>query len=218
MGTDFSELAGQWDSPMRVDRARKLAEELATALPTAAFSAVLEFGCGTGLISLSLQDKIGKALLVDSAEGMIAIVDRKIAEAHLGGRFTAACRDIADHATFPERADPLAGPFTCAYGSMSLHHIRDVSAAARKIGSLLAAGGWLCIIDLYPDNGLFHRNEAGFDGHDGFDPSELAEVFSRERFAFVSSEKVFSGERNISGTLHHYDLFLLVMRKTGDDE
>ena len=72
-------------------------------LPAGAFSPVLEFGCGTGLLSFSLMDRIGTALLVDSSEGMIDIVRKKIADARAQGRVSALCRDIARGVATGER-------------------------------------------------------------------------------------------------------------------
>jgi len=208
VAVNFDARAEGWDTPQRAERAGKLAAEMARRLPAGAFSRVLEFGCGTGLLSFSLMDRIGTALLVDSSEGMIDIVRKKIADARAQGRVSALCRDIARGVATGER-------FSCAYSSMSLHHIRDVSPAAKAICALLAPGGYLCVIDLRPDNGLFHRHEAGFDGHDGFEPAALAAVFEAEGLDYLSSDTVFSGERDIDGTRHGYALFMLVMRKKG---
>ncbi len=208
MAVNFDARAKAWDTPERAERAGKLAGEMARRLPAEAFSRVLEFGCGTGLLSFSLLKRIGTAVLVDSSEGMIDIVRKKIADARAEGRVTALCRDIASGVATGDR-------FSCAYSSMSLHHIREISPVAKAIGALLAPGGYLSVIDLCPDNGLFHRHEPGFDGHDGFEPTALAEVFGAEGFDYLSSDIVFSGEREHDGTRHGYALFMLIMRKKG---
>jgi cyclopropane fatty-acyl-phospholipid synthase-like methyltransferase len=53
--TNFDERAKDWDSdPLKVERARIVAEYIRSVLPLRPGMSALEYGCGTGLLSFAL--------------------------------------------------------------------------------------------------------------------------------------------------------------------
>ncbi|NEI75067.1 class I SAM-dependent methyltransferase, partial [Rhizobium lusitanum] len=67
---NFDKYAKEWDDEERINRAKIISEKIEKTIPMNKDYSVMEFGCGTGLISFNLQDKFGKITLVDSSEGM----------------------------------------------------------------------------------------------------------------------------------------------------
>ena len=51
---DFDTAAATWDKPQRVRLATEVAAAMATALPLSREWDAMDFGCGTGLVTLSL--------------------------------------------------------------------------------------------------------------------------------------------------------------------
>ena len=73
---------------------------------------------------------------------------------------------------------------------------------------LLNAGGYLAIADLYEEDGSFHGER--FNGHNGFDPENLAEILRKNRFRNISHRSCFKIERIISETeTRQFEVFLL---------
>ncbi len=80
--TNFDERAKDWDSdPKKVERARAVAEAIRNAIPLTPKMSALEYGCGTGLVSFALQADLGQITLADTSQGMLDVLDEKIAAA-----------------------------------------------------------------------------------------------------------------------------------------
>ena len=73
---------------------------------------------------------------------------------------------------------------------MVLHHIQDISRLANKFYTLLNDGGQVIIVDLDKEDGSFHKNEPGFNGHNGFEQEKLKEIFrnNKNTYLFINKE------------------------------
>lgn len=203
---EFNARAAQWDTPMRVHRAAVVAQKIAEYVPITADMDAMEFGCGTGLISFALRDRLRSALLVDASEGMLLVAKEKIDEAGVGN-FQVALSDLSTVDGLP------GGYFDLIYSSMALHHVADIAAIAEVFRQLLKPGGTLCIVDLDEDDGSFHADEVGFDGHDGFDQRKLAGLLARHGFVNFRSETFLRDQRTRNDRILDYSLFILCANK-----
>ena len=203
---EFNTRAAQWDTPMRVKRAAVIAQKIADYVPMAAEMDAMEFGCGTGLISFALQDRLHSVLLVDASRGMLDVAKAKIAQAGIH-HFQVAHSDLSSTAGLPLEA------FDFIYTSMAMHHVADIDAVAAVLRQLLKPGGILCIVDLDEDDGSFHADEAGFDGHNGFDQRKLAGLLARHGFTGSRSETFLRDQRTRDGRTLDYSLFILCAGK-----
>jgi hypothetical protein len=74
-------------------------------------------------------------------------------------------------------------------------------------------GGELRIVDLDKEDGSYHKDEAGFDGHDGFDRDEIAALASGAGFAGMRFETAWV-ERRVEGEpSREYPIFLMSAEK-----
>ena len=74
----FDDYAKTWDTDKRINRAKKVANEIRNSIDSEINYSAMEFGCGTGLVSFNLYDKFKKITLIDSSKGMIDILNSKI--------------------------------------------------------------------------------------------------------------------------------------------
>ena len=74
----FDLRAKNWDTEDRVTRAKEISEEIIRGLNLPKEISVMEFGCGTGLVSFNYKDIFDKITLIDSSQGMIDEVNQKI--------------------------------------------------------------------------------------------------------------------------------------------
>ncbi len=62
---------------------------------------------------------------------------------------------------------------------MAMHHIIDVEEILNRFYEILNEKGKLCIVELNKDNGDFHKNEEGFNGHNGFSQKDLKNILEK---------------------------------------
>ena len=193
----FDAKAAGWDTPMRTDRAQKVAAFIRSELKPAAGIRLLDVGAGTGVFGLSFYDLARSITCIDTSAGMLAELERKIASAGLSG-VEAREHDIS--------ASPVlaGGPFDLAVSMMAFHHIPDYRAALASIRQSLAPGGILCLVDLDSEDGSFHGAEADIP-HLGFDRESLGREAEEAGFhsaafytPYTITKETDAGERDFS--------------------
>jgi tRNA (cmo5U34)-methyltransferase len=88
----FDEAAGQWDNnPTRVELARAVAITIRRAIPVQAHWRALDYGAGTGLLTLNLQPSVASLVALDSSTGMLEKLTEKLAAAGIVNVQTRQC-------------------------------------------------------------------------------------------------------------------------------
>lgn len=168
---DFNKDAATWDeNPGRIKAANDIADALLKEIPLTSAMRVLDFGCGTGLLTLRLGPLVGSVVGVDSSAGMLDVLHAKILKSNI--------QNIKTWNLDLERGDDLGGEYDLVVSSMTLHHIRDIESLLSRLYKVLAINGCLCIADLDLDNGQFHDDNTGVF-HFGFGREMLRSAFSR---------------------------------------
>ena len=196
--TNFDDRAETWDGdPAKVERARVVAEAIRATVPLDSSTRLLEYGAGTGLVSQALADHVGRITLAEPSAGMRRVMADKVAAGKLPDDVRIWDIDLAIDAVPDEHFDLIATV-------MTLHHIPDLGPVMDGFATLLAEGGYLCIVDLEEEDGSFHSSDAGFDGHRGFGRAALEERLRLAGFRDVRFEQCHEIEKD-GGT---YPLFL----------
>ncbi len=202
----FDNKARQWDSnPFAQERAIKIADAIGAAVPLSPPMTALDYGCGTGLLSVPLKDKLGTITLMDSSSGMLAVLREKI-----------TAQGIANMVVQPGDLTHTALPdthFDIIYSSMTLHHIPDTGAILQRFHTLLKPGGVLCIADLDEEDGTFHDSDIGFHVHHGFNRTVLAEMAHKQGFVAVNFSTIFEVTKQRANGEQRYPVFLMVARR-----
>ena len=148
----------------------------------------LEYGCGTGLVSVLLADRLGRIVAVDVADQMLAVLERKRLAAGL---------DHIETRRLDLTVDPLpAERFDLVFSSMTLHHIDDVSRLLGRLHDLLAPGGWLALVDLDREDGGFHGPDVPGVFHLGFERAQLMDTLTGLGLAAVSARTAHTVEKS----------------------
>lgn len=198
---EFDIKAAGWDkSYMHVDRATTIAGEILKSIPLTAKMKALEFGAGTGLLSLMLKDHLKEITLIDNSEGMVKVLNEKL--------ITAKAKNLKVVKVDLEHEDYAEGSFDLIYTLMVLHHVGDVETIIKKFHDLLNPGGSLAIADLCREDGSFHSN--GFTGHRGFDTATLAAMLEKYGFSDVNHRKVYVIDKMTSdNSRKQFEVFLM---------
>jgi len=161
---EFDEKAKEWDTPDKKERAEHIGAAISSQLPLSNSMTAFEYGCGTGLLSFALKDKLGAMTLADVSDGMLGVLEKKIQQHQIKDMKPLKLNLITD---------PLPkARFDIIYTMMTLHHISDTEKILRKFYTLLKPGGYLCIADLDKEDGSFHGKEVE-NVHRGFNRDNL---------------------------------------------
>ncbi len=189
----FDTRAAAWDDkPRRAKLAADVGRAICNTVKITPDMDVLDFGCGTGLLTLRFQPLARSVTGIDSSKGMLAVLEEKIQKQHLTN-VTARCIDV-------EKGEVPDGTYDLIVSSMTFHHIREVRPVLAILSTLLNPGGTLAIADLDSDNGKFHDTPEGVF-HNGFDRCIMKKHFEtagfeniRNRTAAIVQKESPSGE------------------------
>lgn len=196
----FDARAQTWDEePRRVKLAADIFAALERQVPLQRDFTVLDYGCGTGLLTLALAPRVRRITGVDASSGMLAVLARK-------ARAAGIPNVVPLQSDFTR--DPLpADPCDLVVSAMTLHHVAAVETLLRKFFSLLGPGGQIALADLDAEDGTFHDDSAGIH-HFGFDRAELGRQLQACGFAAVR----FATAARIAKA-REYTVFLATARK-----
>ena len=203
--TNFDERARDWDSdPDKVERARAVADAIRRAIPLSNDMKALEYGCGTGLLSFALQSDLGQITLADTSQGMLDVLEEKIANAGVTNMHPLRL-DLASDPLPTERYD-------LTYSLMTLHHLQDVKNMLSKFHDLLTPDGYLVVADLDKEDGSFHT-DGSTDVHLGFDRNELQQIVEDIGFRNVTFSTVYEIKKKIGSEEKIFPIFLMTAQK-----
>ncbi|WP_114418313.1 class I SAM-dependent DNA methyltransferase [Marinospirillum perlucidum] len=191
--THFDQAARQWDERPLSRQLAAMLPRLLEALPLIPGQELLDFGSGTGMLSVPLAQKGAKVTALDTSAAMLDVLEEK----QVAG-VTPLKQDI--FAGLPQRYDGLV---SC----MALHHVADTQALLEIFSEQLNPGGYLALVDLYAEDGSFHGdNEGKGVKHFGFEPQALEKQLLAAGFTDINFQEIHQ--------LHHkngrsYPLFLL---------
>lgn len=214
---DFDKEAASWDEPpYRLKLARDIASAIKGQVQLASDMDVMDFGCGTGLLTLELQPLVRSINGVDSSRGMLDVLNEKIAALKPGNvKTTLVPNEMLTENEALAFGKALAG--TAGYhlivSSMALHHVRDVPHLFRWFHEILVPSGRLSFADLDVEDGRFHGDNTGVF-HFGFDRTELRRTLGDAGFDDVRDMTATTMTRQGSGgEKREFPIFLMTGRK-----
>jgi ubiquinone/menaquinone biosynthesis C-methylase UbiE len=203
---DFDKEAATWDEePGRVRLANDIADAIAGEIQLKADMDVLDFGCGTGLITVRLSPLVHSVMAVDGSQGMLDVLQAKIQRDNL--------TNVKARRLDFEKGEGLRGNYNLIICSMTLHHIGEIGPLLGQFHKVLKVGGYLCIADLDPEEGQFHGNNDGVL-HFGFERSKLRYALTGVGFANIKDRTAAEVFKPVSdGGKRSFSVFLITGRK-----
>jgi ubiquinone/menaquinone biosynthesis C-methylase UbiE len=185
----FDQAADTWDEDTaRVALARAVAEQIRQRVGLAPDMDVLDFGCGTGLLTLAIHPRVRSVTGADSSAGMLGVLEQK-------GR-APGLASVRTYLLDGAHALASAGSFDLITSSMTLHHVRDLPALFAEFRALLRPGGRVALADLDTEDGTFHRPEVTDVHHLGFERGEIRRLLSEAGFDDLQDATAFVHRRN----------------------
>lgn len=199
----FDNAAATWDNePRRIALMTAVGEAVLRETRPSKAMDTLDYGCGTGLLSLFLLPHVRSVTGADSSHGMLEVLQKKIVES--GIKNMSVVRLDLQHDHLPAERYHLI--VTC----MTLHHVADTDRVLKAFYELLLPGGTVCIADLDTEPGIFHTAEAaGSVHHHGFDRDELKSRLEEIGFEHVRDVTAHTVRRPVAnGDERDFPVFL----------
>jgi ubiquinone/menaquinone biosynthesis C-methylase UbiE len=203
---DFDKEAATWDEvPARVKLANDITAAISDEIVLTSNMDVLDFGCGTGLLTLKLQPAVHSITGVDSSQGMIDVLKAKIDKQNLS--------NVRTQYLDTDTGNMLEGSYHLIVTSMTLHHVKEIRPLLDQFYRIVAPSGYLCIADLDLDDGKFHSNNDGVF-HFGFDRAVLHQYFMEAGFDDIRDRTAAEVMKPVSnGGIQPFSVFLMTGRK-----
>ncbi|EQB51618.1 hypothetical protein CGLO_08827 [Colletotrichum gloeosporioides Cg-14] len=176
---------------------------------------LLDYACGTGLISRALAQFTTHCVGIDISENMVAAYN---ARAENQGLSTDEMRAYAGNLTDPADPDPAAfvgagfRDFDVAGVGLGFHHFADPEYSAKKLVERLRPGGVFIILDFLPHEKMHHGLPAAHTVmHHGFSEERMRAIFEQagagKDFAMqeLGSGMVFGGHGHGHGEGHDHN-------------
>ena len=193
MKHDFNHKAETFDSPKNIFLAKLVCQAVEKQINVLSDKEILDFGGGTGLLSLPLAEQAKSVTLVDISEKMLEQARLK------------AERQEIKNIQFLEQnllTNPLEQEFDLIVVCRVLHHMPDLDEALSLFYQYLRKDGQLLLAD-------FTKTEAK---HHGFELVELENKLIEHGFSSVHSQILYSAEDLFQG--NYAELFLTVAQKS----
>jgi 2-polyprenyl-3-methyl-5-hydroxy-6-metoxy-1,4-benzoquinol methylase len=206
MNNRFDKDAASWDAKeYRIRLAGSVASAIRREVKLDTYMDLLDFGCGTGLVSLSLAGEVASLTGVDNSAGMLEVFREKASGMNLPNVHSL-------HLNLSE-GDVLPFAYDLILSGMALHHVKDVTGLIRILFHALKPGGHLCIADLDPDQGLFHSDNTDIH-HFGFERKMMMEFFRDAGFSQIRVSTAASLPRTgVDGIEREFSIFLVTGEK-----
>ena len=144
----FDQSAATWDNePRRIALMKAVGETIIREAKPSKDMDVLDYGCGTGLVSLFLLPHIRSVTGADNSPGMLEVLNQKIGDGRIANM--RVMKLDLEHDSLPGERYHLI------VTSMTMHHVSDTEKVVRAFHDLLHPGGSLCIADLDKEPGFF---------------------------------------------------------------
>jgi 2-polyprenyl-3-methyl-5-hydroxy-6-metoxy-1,4-benzoquinol methylase len=198
----FDDLAKAWDSkPERVEGAMVFVDKIKEHLKCDIKNfKVLDYGCGSGLVSFGFADEVSAVEGLDYSFGMIDVYNEKAKDIGMN--------NIRGYIHDINTEDLSENKYDIAVTNMTMHHINDTKDFVSKLAKSLKTGGQLFIADLYKEDGKFHSDN-GDVVHLGFEEELVYQAFVKAGLKEITIEKLHEIEK----PHNTYDIFIAIGTK-----
>lgn len=200
---DFDKEAAQWDAnPGRVQLAHDVADAVIREVSPTREMDALDFGCGTGLVTLRLQPLVRTITGMDSSQGMLAVLESKVRGQGLA--------NVRTRFLDLEKGGTVDGRYHLIMSSMTLHHVPDPAGLIAQLSGALLPGGTLAVADLDAEDGSFHGDNTGVL-HRGFDRVRVRGLFEQSGLSGVRDVTAAVVVKEIPGKgRREFPVFLII--------
>lgn len=178
----FDQIAKKYDGPSRIHLADTIAAEVNKVFENTSYQSLLDYGGGTGLVTLNIERHFDEVTMIDAAPQMIEVFESKIAE--LGKtHIHAYVGDILSDKT------QINATYDIVFLSLVLLHRGDYKALLTALRAKLNPGGLLVLVDFNKNENVYHPKV-----YSGFEQEDIQQLFTELDLTHVQSHTFYEGE------------------------
>ncbi|WP_436855523.1 class I SAM-dependent DNA methyltransferase [Staphylococcus caeli] len=179
----FESIAQKYDAPERIQLAQIIAQETNQLLEGSQHRSLLDYGGGTGLVTLNIDHHFEFVTLMDASPKMIDIFRTKV-EALGKTSITTFTGDVlSDETTL------VNSTYDVIFLSLVLLHSGDYQALLKKLATHLNDGGQLILVDFDKNERINHPKV-----YNGFEQSDIRNVLEQSGLTNISTHTFYTGD------------------------
>ena len=181
----FDQIANKYDSPKQQALANVIRQAIEKEWGDQSDKRVLDFGCGTGLISLPLAHQVKELLLVDVSTEMVKVTQEKVTQQQLTNATVWNADFLQQRPTF--KVDTILV-------SLVLLHVPQTEEILACLADMLAEHGQLIIVDFDKNPLVYHERV-----HNGFEQEQLKQILAKnltiqQSYTFYEGDHLFMNQ------------------------
>ena len=169
------------ETEKRMELVNAIVDEVRPLLRGSESKKLVDYGSGSGLVSLELTDLVDSIVLVDSSKQALQDAEDKIS-----ARGITNCEVL--YSDFTEEMPELKADIVLV--SLVLLHIPDTTLILQKLFSILPDDGQLIIVDFDKNERVNHPKI-----HNGFSHNELKNILSEVGFTSSTCKTFYHGKQ-----------------------
>ncbi|MGM0904868.1 MAG: class I SAM-dependent methyltransferase, partial [Bacillota bacterium] len=177
----FEEMAKRYDTEERMELAKVIVREVRPELQNSESKSLIDYGSGTGLVSLELTYLVDSILLIDSSKQMLEVAKAKISNRGI-------TNSTVLFSDFTQGTPELKADIVLL--SLVLLHIPDTNKILQELFNILNDGGKLIIVDFDKNDQINHPKV-----HNGFSHKELKQSLSQVGFKSIEIKTFYHGKQ-----------------------
>lgn len=177
----FEQMASRYDTEDRIELAKVIAKEVKQELQKSTTKSLIDYGSGTGLVSLQLSELVDSILLVDSSKQMLDVAEAKISRRGISNAKVL-------YSDFTKETPQLKADIVLM--SLVLLHIPDTEKILQQLFSILNESGELIIVDFDKNDQIDHPKV-----HNGFSHEGLKDILSEVGFDSIEIKTFYHGKK-----------------------
>ncbi|NWK85002.1 class I SAM-dependent methyltransferase [Staphylococcus sp. GSSP0090] len=180
----FEQMAHKYDQPDRIQLAQIIAQETNQLLNHTTYHSLLDYGGGTGLVTLNIDHHFEQVTLMDASPQMVDAFNEKIFALEKTSIETLVGDIFADNHTLKQST------YDVIFLSLVLLHSGDYKALLHKLYSHLNPGGMLILVDFDKNENIQHPKV-----YNGFKHEHIMNVFSELGLTHTQINTFYNGEK-----------------------
>lgn len=201
MKNHFDDIAKNWDNQETIERNQQFANQIKDFCSIEG-KKILDFGCGTGLLSSYLYSANGQIYGADSSQGMVEQFCQRFSGMH---NAHSVCVDIESNDLPADYSD-----FDLIISAMAFHHLTEPKKVLFKLAASLKHNGHCFVFDLEEEDGSFHPDNISMGvKHFGFSEQTQNNWVKESNLDLVVRKQAFSINKNS----RDYPIMMTVFKK-----
>ena len=166
----------KYDTPERIEASKIFAGQIKENISLTKETVILDFGAGTGLVTIPLLPDVKRVIFQDVSEHMLNQCKENLAK-----------QEMKNYEFFLGDVKDYEGKVDIIIASMVFHHIENIEELSKILLSKLKSHGKLVICDFLPGAAFFERMKPKIPYY-GFVPDELCNILIKSGFAKAQSK------------------------------